>query len=834
MSDFTNPPRSSAPPDGAGSTEDLCVPSALSDPSPGDWGRSSARNDRRGDLSHLAAAIVKASNQVGFASVLRKLIEQGGNEGIQRLWVAAQDILERGPGDGRAITWLIATRISNYCHSRQTSLGAEPPLDVVARFLLSNTQNREPTFKFFKNNFHIEPIALILNPTVQRHSSGSYLWSFIRSNYQDIVAEPSHRPLIEELLRTTALRRDRLGLEVCRFVCERYESASKWVGHELEAAFLWKLRDNLTKELLDSPLACERNLKLALLFPMTVPHPCLADDAHRILEVEKWILDHPSLLEDVYGFDHSRKIFKECGDGALSSASFAIPPVYGQVRGIQSAQSRFDLDANVLVPVYASLGISYQGVAPASVEVPPRAFVSDDDRIRFDRSRILAAFKTLADNYWAPDCPERVRGKGRELVRLVVRSYPYALAEAAFAARKLDQYFVRDLYCVIREEAIQAVKPPDGSEPDPKRFRESFTVAAAFGMTIPELQPPVVRELESALSRAGERELTEYESVAFLAATRGMCVTSPEIESRAIALIQRYPDTRGASMLARSLSEVRCPDPSIRDFIRAQAMKENISAHRWLNYAHASIGFGLEPPERGHIRRIFKDRYENSVRSFARWCPRSRASLRLLVGELCPEVIGDLRPIRAGSQALFRSPLEVRVIRRLEGIPGIRVTQDLYLPWAPAVDGVIVCEGFPDTPLLLLIDGESYHSVNGKWSYRGFDGHSSLVTRILTRAGYPVVRVSAHLGEPGLESALSEAVSSIARFLTTGEAPRAPRLVVDPPAGFTEIAGKVLFYPAAYDRRALKLSWSEPLDPGDGPVELDLNGERQGEGEDAA
>jgi hypothetical protein len=57
-----------------------------------------------------------------------------------------------------------------------------------------------------------------------------------------------------------------------------------------------------------------------------------------------------------------------------------------------------------------------------------------------------------------------------------------------------------------------------------------------------------------------------------------------------------------------------------------------------------------------------------------------------------------------------------------------------------------------------------------------------------------VVRIAAQFGEPGLEGALSEAISAVAKYVCDGETPSAQRLVVNPPATFTDIAGRVILY----------------------------------------
>ena len=123
--------------------------------------------------------------------------------------------------------------------------------------------------------------------------------------------------------------------------------------------------------------------------------------------------------------------------------------------------------------------------------------------------------------------------------------------------------------------------------------------------------------------------------------------------------------------------------------------------------------------------------------------------------------------------------------------------------------------------------------MNNNWMFRGFDGHSLLVTRILTQAGYPVVRIAAQFGEAALESALTEAVSSIARCIATGEFPVADRLVVDPQEDFKDIGGKVILYRPVGEPRELGLSGMDLSGPVSSPGDLESNVEERSESGEA-
>lgn len=392
------------------------------------------------------------------------------------------------------------------------------------------------------------------------------------------------------------------------------------------------------------------------------------------------------------------------------------------------------------------------------------------------------------------DIPDRAREKGRDLLRSMVRELPFAIALAAPALRGYGEGFVRDLFRIVREEALSAVGAGRESADTRRRLRESFVVTDGLGLDVAECSAAATQELEESLGQVGESDLNEYEYTAFLGASRTTCLTTPVLESRASALIQAYPDTFGASILARQLFEYRSPDPAVRRYIYAQVVRANHRTHTWLNYAHAAVGLNLSQDEHYAIREVFEQRYEASVQNISRWNLRARSSFRLIVGALYPESLGEIRQLRHGTDVLMHSPLEQRVMNRLERMPGMKVLRDRFIPWAPAFDGVAVSDRAPHRPILILVDGESYHSVNGSWAFRGFDGHSLLASRILAQAGYPVVRIAAQFGEQGLEEALGEAIAAVARYVCDGETPIAERLVVNPPETFTDIAGRIILY----------------------------------------
>jgi hypothetical protein len=290
--------------------------------------------------------------------------------------------------------------------------------------------------------------------------------------------------------------------------------------------------------------------------------------------------------------------------------------------------------------------------------------------------------------------------------------------------------------------------------------------------------------------------MQDFEHVAFLGAMRLFCATTPTVEAHARQLIDRYPNTLGAGLLARYLFEVRASDRSLREVVYRQSATSNLDPKVWIQYAHAAVGFGVDAVCAENVRTVFESHYERPMQVYARWSPRLRASYRMVLGSLYPQRVGQVTPLQRHHNRLAHSSLEARVVRSLEQIPGIRVPQDVFIPWAPAIDGVVVSNGNPHQPVPLLIDGEFYHSVNKSWSFRGFDGHSLLAKNILCRAGHPVIRISAQLGEPGMEKALQDCIVSIVNYLDGTGQLDAERLIVDAPDEYSDIAGKVMFYHA--------------------------------------
>jgi len=316
----------------------------------------------------------------------------------------------------------------------------------------------------------------------------------------------------------------------------------------------------------------------------------------------------------------------------------------------------------------------------------------------------------------------------------------------------------------------------------------------AFGSIGVEASRLAIDELTMALEMPNESLMSDRCFGTFVAAMRSACVTSPTLEERALAAIGRFPGTLVASQLARNLAEVKTPDATFGDTLLKQVSRRDLDVQVWLNYAHGALVHRADGETRHRVKEAFENRYDRPVRVLARWSPKGRTSFRILLGALYPERVGDISRLGSAGSNLFHSSLEARIKAAIAQSLGVSVESGTYIPWAPAIDGVLQATASSSTPVVLMVDGEPYHSVNGCWGLRGFDGHSLLATKILTNAGYPVLRISGQLGEATERSALCSVVRAALDHVATGASAEDPRLVIDPPDDFRDIGGKALLY----------------------------------------
>jgi hypothetical protein len=358
----------------------------------------------------------------------------------------------------------------------------------------------------------------------------------------------------------------------------------------------------------------------------------------------------------------------------------------------------------------------------------------------------------------------------------------------------LGNGFFSEVQRLARDEALAVWRTIPEASGDNHTIRNALIVLHSFGSFSVDFHRLALDELAMALRDPSASTMRDDAFADFIAAMRPSGLTSPAVEAAASEAILRFPETLVASHLVRTLGEVKAVDSDVLLLIHQQACRGDLEALVWLNYAHGALLCGVDGDTRVRIREVFEGRYDLSVRALSRGNPKVRASYRILIGALCPERIGDLTPVPNVCETLFKSSLEGFVRGALAQLPEITMHTNHYIPWAPAIDGFLTTTR-PGVPaVVLLMDGERYHSVNGLWSFRGFDGQSLLATKIFQHAGHPVLRVAGQLGNLDQHNALRSAVSAAFEHLADGGVVTDPRLIVDPEDGFTEIAGKVLLY----------------------------------------
>lgn len=755
------------------------------------------------DRPSLAQVILKVHALPDFLPTLLKLVSDGAPSRVRNVWDACEEILDSGASNREGIVADLVAAVVNTYRNKPDQDAISPPLRVAA-VLFKQLPPESAAIQQQFRTLRLDPLKVAADETVLGSSSAQLLFTIVRANYAAVIAEPERHDNFAKIVRHVVLQQDGSALAMCLFLRDRYQECRGWIGKEAEADLLWMIRDDATSLCRKSRLACEANFKIALMYRRDVPHPSLDRMPQALLSEERWILDHPWYLQEAFGFDHTNRILSRQLPQPLTSASFMYigSAPEATIRGVHEGASKFDIDNAILTPLCRALGIRNGGSGEAfsrprqSPERAPRTWVSSEDEIRFRQGQITVAFRHLAEAYWNPQMPDRARQRGLEFVRAVVHEQPYALALAAPSLRKLGAPFYADICRCVRQEALAILQQTPDLTGENTAIRPTVVVADGFGLSIPEMQAAATREFESALQYTTGDMMQQHEHVAFLNAMRMFCMTTPTLEAHARELMRRYSETLGGACLARFRFEVRDPDPSLKEFVLQHAQRADLEPRIWIQYAHAAVGLDLDKNQRDAVRKVFKSHYEGAVQVCARWNPRLRASFRMVVGSLYPDRIGAITPLQRHHNQLAHSSLEARVVREIRKIPGIRVAQDIFIPWAPAIDGVVSSDESPNLAIPLLIDGECYHSVNRSWRFRGFDGHSILAKNIICGGGYPVMRISAQLGEPGMERALHECIEVIVKYLSGKGSLDAERLVVDPPDDYTDIAGKVMFYQA--------------------------------------
>ncbi len=753
----------------------------------------------------LFEVMIRAHQEPLFVATISRLLAKGGPAAPEMMWGAIQEILDKGPSHRAAIAWDIAEALCRHAKRNSFAQHNLPSAKTVADLIAVNPQGAWAGFKQLRSYYALDAleVALRLSPCAGG-SPGTRAFGFIcvKEGYMELAQREENLPRIAALLKTAVARREPTSLEACLFIRDRYESCRGWLGKEAEAAMLWRLRDDLTKLLLKVPVACEGNLKISLLYPREIPHPALGREPQRLLTTERWILEQSEFLTDALGNDHASKlpVIDERGD--LDSSHFIYLGSFPDVRfrGIQSVTSRFDRDSHVLMPLARGLGIEVPGIwepqdgKRLSTEIAPRNWVSREDEERYEASQVTLACRCVAAHYWKPDVSERSRQGAYEFLRALIRERPYHLALAAPGLRKWHGEFYLDMLRTVRDEALNIWRQESEASGSNHVVRGTVVLLDALGSVVGELNRLGFDELTVALGSVSASLMNDIRFAAFIAGMRTTFQTSRIFEERAAAALERFPDTLCAAQLARNLSEVRAPKNQAVSIIHAQACRRDLEVTSWLNYAHSSLVYGANPEIRNRLRDVFEKRYDRPIRMLARWSPKARSSYRIVIAALYPERVGEISSLRSSGGNLFHSSLEVRMKAAIDEIPHLSVQGGTYIPWAPAIDGVLRSSNDSVPPVVLLIDGEPYHSVNGSWPFRGFDGHSLLVTKILTGAGYPVLRISAQLGEASEREALRSSVCDAIEHLATGAPGKDPHLVIDAPDDYKDIVGKALLY----------------------------------------
>ena len=752
----------------------------------------------------LFQAIIAAHQEPMFPATLSRLLAHGGDAAPRIMWDAVQKILKKGPDGSDTIAWSVVRGLCR--HAKQVPLieRFSPSASTVAALISVSPEGALNAFKYLCSFYTLNGLEVAQKMRIHPMSaeaSKTFGFSYVKENYAELVQHEDNLPIIAGLLKGEVLRRGPMSLEASLFIREKYEACRRWTGKEAETAMLWHLRDQLTRMLLRAPARCEANLKISLLFPREIPHPALRRDPRRFLDSERWILEQQRFLTDALGIDHAPKLTTFAENGELDSSHFIYLGSFSEARfpGIQSFASRFDRDGAVLAPLARSFGIDLPGIWTGEEgrreprEHVPRNWFNREDEELYEASRITIACRCLAEHYWGPEVSERGRQSAYEFLRAVMRERPYQLALAVPYLRKWPGELYRDMVPLVRSEASNMWRSYPHQAGREDVARDGVVLLDAVGKLTIDLNRLAFDELTSALENVGEATMRDHRFAAFVAAVRTTCLSSSVWEERACAAIMRFPDLVCSAQLARNLAEARATDVSVKRLVGSQAVRRDLEARTWLTYAHSALLFGADAGTQEGMKEVFEARYARSVGMYARWSQKGRSSYRMVVASLYPERIGEISPLKNVGANLFQSNLETRMKAVIDDIPNVSVQGGRYIPWAPAIDGVIRSTRRDGPPVVLLIDGEPYHSVNGSWAFRGFDGHSLLVTKILTDAGYPVLRISGDLGEVSERDTLASVVCAALEQVGSGGG-KEELLVVDPPDDFKDIAGRALLY----------------------------------------
>jgi hypothetical protein len=749
--------------------------------------------------SHLAKMIRDNQETPYFLDRLTK-VAQGDGARVSLLWKACERILKEDPPERSfKIVVDVVKAVARTCQRTRGAPIEPPPKHVTAVFLKEFAHNPNGVQQAC-HKLGINILQVTAEPHTLQAFDGKTILAIVR--HLDESVPDTDLGSLETILHHAALQREGASLKICTFIRDKIKQSRGWIGKERQYEALWRVRDTVTRTLLDSPFASEANFKLALLYEKDIPHPGLDRPLQALQEDERWILEDPTALRDAFGEEHAKRILSNTLSRPLSSGTFIYIPCtpHTTIRGVSGAASKSQSLENTLHVVAQALNLqrnddgSVTPVAQHTKERPPRTWISRSDELRFNQAQIITALKYLFEQFWGAQIPGRLREFAGELIRGIVRYHPYGLAMAAPIVVKFGPIFARDIGRIVKDEFMATRDRLSQLEGERPEIQQLTVVAAACRVRDVEIDAVVVDEIARVLSQPDARRIREPEFEALMEALRYFCITTTSIEAQARSLMTKHPETKAASLLARYLFEVRDPDPSLREIVYQQAMRRDLDPLVWICYAHAAVGLEIHKDHAADIRQVFESQYWSRVEQIACWNAPLREMYRIVHSSLHPERIGEISTMSGPHKRLTQSALEQRIIDNLRRIDGVTISQDAYISWAPGIDGVLTSSKYPNISIILLVDGEKYHSVNSAWTFRGFDGHSLLTKRILTSKGYAIIRISPQFELEENRDILNESVELILREYSEGHAPSSEVVVTNPPDDYTDIRGKVLFY----------------------------------------
>jgi hypothetical protein len=303
-----------------------------------------------------------------------------------------------------------------------------------------------------------------------------------------------------------------------------------------------------------------------------------------------------------------------------------------------------------------------------------------------------------------------------------------------------------------------------------------------------------LRELEAVLKNATAADLEKHDTVALVGVVSRLTRLSEPLEKRAIELIKSYPDTLGSAVLSLLLHELRVSDDEVQRLVLAQAQRNDLPTDVWLNYSLCAFGVGFTEQGRCKARELYHQFYSPRITATPENSQRTRAWNRLTTGALFPEKLGGIRT----SKRHFFGPsnFESRVVRTLRDDDELYLRDDVRIPGAPTIKAVINPDGV-GKGCVVLTDSEWFTAAADEaWVKRGYKGHVHIVNKMLTEAGWHVLRIPETFAPESKQPQLCAALQQLKEYFSSQRSPTCGPLIIDPPDCFTEIANHIMLYTA--------------------------------------